>query len=79
MYRHSQSALGLSTLAGGALHTGGLNLIWTTVLAATVAGAAITIGHIALGLGLAHPRNLSAGLRRRFSNNSQLESTPTDS
>src|SRR5438270_9248330 len=38
MYRHSHSGLGLAALSGGGLHRGGVNLIWTTVLAATLVG-----------------------------------------
>jgi hypothetical protein len=67
MYRHSHSVLGLAALGGGALHTGGVNLIWATVLAATVVSGAITVGHIALGLGFTHPHRLIGGLRRYFS------------
>lgn len=67
MYRHSHSVLGLAALSGGGLHTGGVNLIWTTVLAATLVGAAITVGHIAQGLGLTHPHRLVGGLRRCLS------------
>jgi hypothetical protein len=75
MYRHSHSVLGLAALSGGALHTGSVNLIWATVLAATVVGAAITVSHIALGLGLTHPHRVVGGLRRHFSDDDTGENT----
>jgi hypothetical protein len=76
MYRHTHSALGLAALTGGGLHAGGINLLWASVLTATLAGAAITVGHIALGLGFPHPRNLAGGLRRRLTSGDTSELEP---
>lgn len=65
MYRHSHSTLGLAALAGGALHAGGVDLVFATVLAGTAAAALVSVGHIAFALGLPQPHQLLAACRRR--------------
>jgi hypothetical protein len=64
MYRHSHSVLALAALTGGALHPDGVNVIFGTVLAATVAGGAVSVSHIAFGLGLRRPRRFIDALNR---------------
>jgi hypothetical protein len=65
MYKQTPAALSIGTVAGGALHNSGTNIIWTIVLAATIAGIALAIGRIALSLGAPHPSTLLANLRHR--------------
>src|SRR5690349_18419369 len=72
MYRHSHSFLGLAALTGG-LHSGGVHVIWATVLAATIVGAAVSVSHIALGLGVPHPHVLRGALRRHFAHRDDAE------
>ncbi len=72
MYRHSHSVLGLAALTGG-LHSGGVHVIWATVLAATIVGVAMSVGHIALGLGVPHPHVLLGALRRHFADGDDAE------
>ena len=75
MYRHSHTALGLAAITAGTVHSGGVHLIWATVVAATAAGAVITATHIAVGLGIPHPQQLLGGLRRRFTNSDEPAET----